>query len=207
MGSDRATFAVRIGFSAAALFLTLAGAALCWSGGVGAAALFATIAGLLALAAGVFNTVWQGSVPLGVAALGMALLAAEFNLRDHLLPYELGGSLLLGLGGVVGSIAYRSFTDALHRQLDDISALNGQLEDKHRAFMAATSDAAASGPPGDGAAFTANIAGQIGSAFPCYYLTAADGKQARQPPPGIGLTGLLLRPGTRGAEGPGRLWR
>jgi GAF domain-containing protein len=205
MSSDRATFAVRIGFSAAALFLTLAGAALCVSGRVGAAALFATIAGLLALAAGVFNTVWQGSVPLGVAALGMALLAAEFNLRDHLLPYELGGILLLGLGGVVGSIAYRSFTDALHRQLDDISALNGQLEDKHRAFMAATSDADASGPPGDVAALTANIAGQIGSAFACYYLTSPDGKQFVPQPPGIGLDRLHPQPVNRMHEGAGQL--
>ena len=205
MGSDRATFAVRIGFSAAALFLTLAGAALCVSGRVGAAALFAAIAGLLALAAGVFNRVWQGSVPLGVAALGMALLAAEFNLRDHLLPYELAGILLLGLGGVVGSIAYRSFTDALHRQLDDISALNGQLEEKHRAFMAATSDADAGSPPGDVAALTANIAGQIGSTFACYYLTSPDGKLFVPQPPGIGLDRLHPQPVNRVHEGAGPL--
>src|SRR3981081_2724069 len=80
MTSDRATFAVRIGFSAATLFLILAGAPLCVSGRVGASALLAAIAGVLALTAGVLNTVWKASIPLGAASLVTALIAAEFNL-------------------------------------------------------------------------------------------------------------------------------
>src|ERR1700680_626124 len=207
MSSDRATLAVRIGFSAAALVLVLAGASLNISGRVGAVAFIAGIAGLLALLAGILNTVWKASIPLGLAALALALFTVQFNLKDRQLPFELAGIRVLGLGGVVGSIAYRSFTDVLHRQSDVIDKLNGQLEEKHRAFMAATSDADSAGPPGDVAALTANIAGQIGSAFACYYLASPDGKQFVPQPPGIGLTGLLLRPGTRGAEGPGRLWR
>src|ERR1700682_2523468 len=99
MTSDRATFAVRIGFSAATLFLILAGASLCVSGRMGATALIAAIAGLLALTAGVLNTVWKASVPLGIAAVGVALLAAQFNLRDYQLPWGLAGILVLGLGG------------------------------------------------------------------------------------------------------------
>jgi GAF domain-containing protein len=205
MTSDRATFAVRIGFSAATLVLILIGASLSVSGRVGAAALLAAIAGLLALTAGVLNTVWKASVPLGVAAVVMALVAAEFNLRDRQLPWELAGILVLGLGGVVGSIAYRSFTDALRRQLDDIDALNLQLEDKHRAFMAATSDADSGGPPGDVAGLTANIAGQIGCAFACYYLVSPDGKQFVPQPPGIGLDRLHPQPVNRLAEGRGPL--
>jgi GAF domain-containing protein len=205
VGSDRATFTVRIGFSTATLFLILAGASLCASGRMGAAALLAAIAGLLALAAGVLNTVWKASIPLGVAALAVALLAAEFNLRDGRLPWELAGILVLGLGGVVGSIAYRSFADALHRQLDDINALNSQLEEKHRAFMAATSDADAAGSPGDVAGLTANIAGQIGSAFACYYLASPDGKQFVPQPPGIGLDRLHPQPVNRMHEGTGPL--
>src|ERR1700730_9470527 len=205
MSSDRATLAVRSGFSAATLVLVLAGASMNNSGRVGALALIAGIAGLLALAAGSLNTVWKASIPLGLAALIGALFAAQFNLKDRQLPWELAGLLLLGLGGVVGSIAYRSFTDVLHRQSEDIGRLNGQLEEKHRAFMAATSDADAGGPPGDVAALTANIAGQIGSAFACYYLTSPDGKQFVPQPPGIGLDRLHPQPVNRMHEGAGQL--
>ncbi len=205
MNSDRATFAVRIGFSAATLVLILAGASLNVSGRVGGAALLAGIAGLLALTAGALNTVWKASVPLGAAALAVALLAAQFNLRDSQLPWELAGILVLGLGGVVGSIAYGSFADALHRQLDDIDRLNGQLDEKHRAFMAATSDADSADPPGDVAALTANIAGQIGCAFACYFLASPDGKQFVPQPPSIGLDRLHPQSVNRTAEGAGPL--
>jgi GAF domain-containing protein len=205
MSSDRATLAVRIGFSAATLVLILAGASLNMSGRVGAVALLAGLAGLLALMAGILNTVWKASIPLGVAALAVALIAAQLNLRDRQLPWSLAGILLLGLGGVVGSIAYRSFTDVLHRQLDDIDRLSGQLEEKHRAFMAATSDADSAGPPGDVAALTANIAGQIGCSFACYFLASPDGKQFVPQPPGIGLDRLHPQSVNRMAEGAGPL--
>ena len=205
MKSDQATLAVRIGFSAATLVLVLAGASLNISGRVGAIALIAGIAGLLALAAGILNTVWKASIPLGAAAIVVALIASQFNLKDRQLPWELAGLLVLGLGGVVGSIAYRSFTDVLHRQSEDIDRLNGQLEEKHRAFMAATSDADSAGPPGDVAALTANIAGQIGCAFACYYLASPDGKQFVPQPPGIGLDRLHPQSVNRMAEGAGPL--
>ena len=205
MSSDRATLAVRIGFSAATLVLILAGASLNNSGRVGALALLAGLAGLLALLAGVLNTVWRASIPLGLAALVVALIAAQFNLKDRQLPWELAGLLVLGLGGVVGSIAYRSFTDVLHRQSKDIDRLNGQLEEKHRAFMAATSDADSGAPPGDVAALTANIAGQIGCTFACYYLASPDGKQFVPQPPGIGLDRLHPQSVNRMAEGAGPL--
>src|SRR3984893_2223538 len=205
MNSERATFAIRIGLSVATLLLILAGASLSVSGKVGATALIASIAGLLALTGGVFNMVWKASVPLAVAALAIALLAAQFNLHDRQLPWELAGILVLGLGGVVASIAYRSFADALHRQLDDSETLGGQLEDKHRVFMAATSDVDSTSAPGDVAALTATIAGQIGCAFACYYLTSPDGKQFVPQPPGIGLDRLHPQPVNRVAVGAGPL--
>jgi GAF domain-containing protein len=194
-----------MGFSAAMLVLILAGASLNEGGRTGAAALLAAIAGLLALTAGVLNMFWKVSIPLGVAAVFVELFAAQFNLKDRQLPWELAGILILGLGGVIGSSAYRSFAGALHRQLDDIDRLNGRLEEKHRAFMAATSDADSLGPPGDVAALTANIAGQIGCAFACYYLASPDGKQFVPQPPGVGLDRLRPQPVNRMAEGAGPL--
>ncbi|HMJ40202.1 MAG TPA: hypothetical protein VK606_11685, partial [Verrucomicrobiae bacterium] len=68
MNSEKTTFAVRIGFSAATAALVLVGASLNMTGRLGAAAFFAVVAGLLAFAAGALNVRWQGSVPLGGTA-------------------------------------------------------------------------------------------------------------------------------------------
>src|SRR5712692_981311 len=135
MNSDRATFALRIALSEATAILILAGATLNVSGRFGQAALLAAIAGLLALLAGALIRVWKAAVPLGLAAVAVSVLTPHFSALD------LGGLVLVGLGGAAGSLAYRSFTDAMRRQLDDMKRLNAQLNEKHRAFMAATSDA------------------------------------------------------------------
>src|SRR5437773_3368119 len=184
MSSDRATFALRIALSAATAILILAGATLNVSGRTGQAALLAAVAGLLALLAGALNRVWKAAVPLAVAAVIVSVLTSQFS------PWDLAGLVLLGLGGVAGSLAYRNFTEAMRRQVDDLKRLNVQLEDKHRAFLAATSDADAAAQPGDVAALTAYIARQIGSAFACYFLASPDGKQFVPQPPGIGLERL-----------------
>jgi len=184
MNSERATFVSRIALSAATAILILAGATLSANGRVGQPALLAAIGGLLALLAGAFNRTWKLAVPLGVAALVGTLITSQFGL------IEIGGLLLLALGGFAGSLAYRSFTEAMRRQLDGMKRLNAQLEEKHRAFLAATSDADSAAPPGDVAALTANIAHQIGSAFACYFLASPDGKQFVPQPPGIGLERL-----------------
>src|SRR6202022_1728028 len=99
MRSDRTTFAVRIGFSAATAATVLVGASLNVTGRSGAAAFFAVVAGLLGLAAGALNTSWQGSIPLGGAALLLTLLSAQFNLRDGTLYVQLAGLVLLVVGG------------------------------------------------------------------------------------------------------------
>jgi len=199
MNSDRATFLTRIALSAATGILILAGATLNANGRVGQPALLAATAGLLALLAGAFNRTWKLAVPLGIAALVGTLLTSQFDLP------ELAGLVLLALGGFAGSLAYRSFTEAMRRQLDDMKKLNAQVEEKHRAFLAATSDADSSAPPGDVAALTANIAHQIGSAFACYFLASPDGKQFVPQPPGIGLERLHPQPVNRVPGGAGPL--
>jgi len=199
MNSERATFVSRIALSAATAILILAGATLSANGRVGQPALLAAIGGLLALLAGAFNRTWKLAVPLGVAALVGTLITSQFGL------IEIGGLLLLALGGFAGSLAYRSFTEAMRRQLDGMTRLNAQLEEKHRAFLAATSDADSAAPPGDVAALTANIAHQIGSAFACYFLASPDGKQFVPQPPGIGLERLHPQPVNRVPGGAGPL--
>jgi GAF domain-containing protein len=184
MSSDRATFAFRIALSAATAILILAGATLNVSGRTGQAALLATFAGLLAVLAGALFRLWKVAAPLGVAAVAVSVLTPEFGFVD------LAGLLLLGFGGAAGSLAYRNFTDAMRRQLDDMKLLNTQLEEKHRAFLAATSDADSAAQPGDVAALTANISNQIGTGFACYFLASPDGKQFVPQPPGIGLERL-----------------
>jgi len=183
MTSDRTTFALRIALSAATAILILAGATLNVSGRTGQAALLAAVACLVALLAGALNQLWKVAVPLGVAAVVVSLLTPPFR------AFDLGGLVLMGLGGFAGSMAYRSFTDAMRLQLDDMKRLNAQLQEKHRAFLAATSDGD-SAQPGDVAALTATIAQQIGSGFACYFLASPDGKQFVPQPPGIGLERL-----------------
>jgi GAF domain-containing protein len=198
MNSDRTRFTLRIALCAATAILILAGATLNVSGRTGQAALLAAVAGMLALFAGVLNRMWKVAVPLGVAAIVLTLFTPPFR------PFDIVGLLLMGLGGLAGSLAYRSFTDALRHQLDDVTRLNAQLEEKHRAFMAATSDADSTSPPGDVAALTSNIAQQIGSGFACYFLASPDGKQFVPQPPGIGLERLHPQAVNRvpGAAGP-----
>ena len=207
MNSERATFAVRLGFSAATAALVLVGASLNVTGRSGAAAFFAVVAGLLAFAAGAFNVHWRGSVPLGVAALLMTVVSAGFDLRDQNLYLQVAGLLLLGLGGFVGSVAYRSFSDAISRHVADLTQVRAQLEHKHRAFIAATSDAEDARRVGDVGVFTANIAQQSGADFACFYASSADRKQFIPQPPGIGLDRLHPLPVTRGAKTVGPLLR
>jgi HD-GYP domain-containing protein (c-di-GMP phosphodiesterase class II) len=199
MNSERATFVTRIALSAATAVLILAGATLNANGRVGQSALLAIVAGLLALVAGALNRSWKVAVPLGIAALVLTIITTQFSLP------EIGGLVLLALGGFAGSLAYRSFTDAMRRQIDDMKSLNTQLGEKHRAFLAATSDADGAAPPGDVAALTANIAHQIGSAFACYFLASPDGKQFVPQPPGIGLERLHPQPVNRVPGGAGPL--
>jgi HD-GYP domain-containing protein (c-di-GMP phosphodiesterase class II) len=202
--SERAIFALRIGFSAAAAALVLVGASLNATGHSGPDAFFAGIAGLLALAAGALNINWQGSVPLGVAALLVMLLSDHFDVRNPGLVLQVAGVLLLGIGGFVGSVAYRSFSRAIGAHAADLEAVRLELLAKERAFMAATADADHAKHPGDVAAF-AIIAREAGADFACYYASSPDGKQFVPQPPGIGLDRLHPMPVQRHAPNGGPL--
>src|SRR5258706_2650260 len=204
MNSEKATFALRIGYSAATAAMVLVGASLNVAGRSGAAAFFAIVAGLLAFASGALNVNWQGSVPLGAAALLVTLVSAGFNLRDQNLYVQLAGVLLLGLGGFVGSIAYRSFSRAINTHAADLEGMRMLLLAKERAFMAATADADHTKNPGDVAAFGI-IAREAGADFACYYASSPDGKQFVPQPPGIGLERLHPMPVRRHAEKAGPL--
>ena len=204
MNSEKAAFALRIGYAAATAAMVLVGASLNVTGRSGASAFFAVVAGLLAFAAGALNVNWQGSVPLGAAALLVMLVSAGFNLRDQNLYVQLSGVLLLGLGGFVGRTAYRSFSRAINTHAADLESLRMQLLAKERAFMAATADADHTKHPGDTAAF-AIIAREAGADFACYYASSPDGKQFVPQSPGIGLDRLHPMPVERHAKSAGQL--
>ena len=198
MISKRSTLLLRIGFSAATAVIALVGASFNVTGRSGTGFLLAVVAGLLAFAAGALNTRWQGSVPLGVGALFLTMVAGGFDLHDSNLTLQLFGIVFLGLGGFVGSIAYRSYGDTEKRQLSEIENLTGQLAAKHRAFVAATSDTDPARPPADISSLAASIAHQAGARFACAYLASADGRQFLPQSPGLGLERLHPLPVNRG---------
>ncbi len=82
------------------------------AGRSGADILVPAIAGLLAAVAGAAYSELTIAGPTAVGALLVALLSVHFNFTDRSLPFELGGLLLLALGGLTGVTAYRSFNDA-----------------------------------------------------------------------------------------------
>ncbi|HXJ48408.1 MAG TPA: GAF domain-containing protein, partial [Candidatus Acidoferrum sp.] len=204
MNSERATFLLRLGYSAATAAMVLVGASLNATGRSGLAAFLGIVAGLLAFGSGALNKAWQGSVPLGVAALLVTLLAAGFDLGDSNLVPQVAGLVLLGLGGFVGSIAYRSFAAVIGSHARELEGVRVQLLAKERAFMAATADADHTKHPGDMAAF-ANIAREAGADFACYYASSPDGKQFVPQPPGIGLDRIHPMPVQRHAAKAGPL--
>src|SRR5579859_5953903 len=104
MRSERATIALRIGFSAAAAVLVLVGASLNSGGRAGGAAIWALVAGGLAFGSGVLYARWKLVLPLGAAALVLTLAIAAFNPVQSDLLIQVGGLVLLAIGGVVGGI-------------------------------------------------------------------------------------------------------
>jgi HD-GYP domain-containing protein (c-di-GMP phosphodiesterase class II) len=202
--NSQQTFVLRAGFSAAAAILVLAGASLNVSGRDGLGAVLAIGAGLFAFTAGAANRVWKVSGPAAAAALVVLLFVIDFDLGDPQLLIELGGLLLIALGGFLGSVAYRSFTGALRRQLGEIEGLATQLEDKHRAFLAATSEV--EGPvTADVGVLTSSIAGQVSADFGCWYLASADGRRFVPQPPGVGVERLRPQPVNRPHDNAGPL--
>src|SRR5260370_26856066 len=141
LNSLRGTFAIRVGFSAAAAVLLLAGASLNVSGRTGEAALLGGVGGVLAIAAGAMNVRWKISAPLGVAALLPAIAAARFDFTDKSLPLDIGGLVVLGLGGDVARLPSNSLTPSPLRQLDEMEALAGEMREKNPLLLPATTEA------------------------------------------------------------------
>jgi len=189
MSSGRAALSFRIGFSAAAAVLLLAGASLNAGGREEGATALAAASGLLAMAAGASFRWWRPAAPLAAAALILAVAIAQFNARQGDLVIQLGGLVLLALGGALGMIAYRSFAGELQRQAGEAARLTAQLGMKHQAFVAATSDMNGT-RPGDTTAITSGIAANVGADFACCYLASADGRRFVPQPPGLGVERL-----------------
>ncbi len=197
MNSIRAFLGFRVGLVAATALLTLVGASLNASGHAGWSTALAGFAGLGALATGVVYRNWRVSVPAGGAALVFTLLIAQFNPKQGDLLLQVVGLAMLGAAGAIGGVAYRNFVETIQRQ-------STELRQKHRAFLAATSDVEST-PLGDLASITANIAQQLGADFACCYLASSDQRQFVPQSPGVGLNGLHLAAVDRRANGSGPL--
>ena len=198
MNSPRGTFALRISFAAATAVLILVGASLNASGRVGWSTAFAGLAGFLALASGVIYRTWRVSVPAAAAAVVFTLLIAQFNPMQGDLLLQVAGLVVIAAGGAIGGNAYRNFSETIQRQSRD-------LQQKERAFLAATSEFDAEARSGDLAALTANIARQLGADFACCYLASSDQRQFVPQPPGVGLDELRPMPVNRHPNGNGPL--
>ena len=197
MSSNRGVFGLRVGTSAASALLVLAGASLNGSGRLGWSTALATLFGVTALAAGVFYRDWRLSVPLAGIAFVMTVVIAQLSSRQGDLIFQLVGLALLGVGGALGGIAYRTFAGTVERQ-------STEIQQKHKAFLAATSEVdAAPDAPDDMAALTAHIARQVGADIGCFYLVSADQRQFLPQAPGIGLDGLHPSVITRHTNGSG----
>src|SRR5205823_14969172 len=98
--SERTTFAMRIGFAAAAAILVLAGASLNVSGRAGAEVIVVAIAGLMALVPGAAIPSWTIAGPTAAGSVLVVLPSGGFHLDHQRLPFQLGGLLVLAPGRV-----------------------------------------------------------------------------------------------------------
>ena len=203
LSSGRGSFAIRVGWSVAAAVLIFAGSSLNEGGRAGSEAVLAGVAGALALAAGLIYSNWRVAIPLAAASLVLTLVIAQFNRIQGDVLMQLAGLIALAAGGVMGGIAYRSFTRVLTDQASDIAGKNAQLEQKHRAFLAATSELDGASF-GDIATFTSTLAREARADLACCYLSSADGRRFVPQPPGVGVDRLRPQavPRPHGNAGP-----
>ena len=183
MSSKWPALGFRAGASAGTALLILFGASLVASGPVGWATLLAALSGLLALAAGFAYTSWRLSIPVAAVAVIFLLVVAQFNREQEDLLMQLLGLVLLGAGGALGGTVYRETMSTIEKQAAD-------LRQKHRAFLAATSEVDGGGSPADLRALTSSIAGRLGADFACLYLSTGDSRQFVPQPPGVGMDRL-----------------
>src|ERR1700738_4890516 len=102
-------------------------------------ALFAG-AGLAILAGASFNIQgYRGETALLAIFAGIAAWAAGLLYRQWKIAVSLG-LLFLALGGVLSSVAYERVTETMRTRVREVEALNEELQEQHRMFLAATED-------------------------------------------------------------------
>ncbi|HET9783089.1 MAG TPA: GAF domain-containing protein [Candidatus Dormibacteraeota bacterium] len=200
MSSKRA---VRLGFAVAGGVLVLAGATLTAAGRDGLGLALGAAAGGLALASGALFHRWRVAAGLGAVSLILALAVGQLSSGMAGLPIEIGGLVLLAVGGVLAAMVYHGYAGEAEKREAEVRALNASLGQKHQAFVAATSDLNGT-RPGDTAAITAAIAASVGADVACCYLLSADGRRFVPQPPGLGVDRLRPQAVNRphGTSGP-----
>ena len=176
----------------------LAGASLNIQGYTGQTALLAILAGTAAWTAGILYRQWQVAVCLGLLAIAFAAIEVHFAPAEFF-GVNTAGLLLLGLGGVLSTLAYARVTAAMRERIHQVESLNVELQEQHRMFLAATEDPTLN--YSDLAALSATTARQLSAEFCAYYLATADGRQFLPQPPGAGFNSGRPQPLLVRAEG------
>lgn len=191
-------FGVRIGLSAGSVVLLLVGASLNGSGRQGWGTLAAILAGLLAVGAGVSYENLRVAGPTAAGALVVTVLSAQLNPHQGDLVLQIAGLILLGTGAAVARHVQRELTETIQRQARD-------LRQKHRAFLAATSEVDRASRSDDLGSLAANVAQQVGADVAWCYLVDAEQRQFVPQAGGVGLDGVRPAAINRGQNGAGPL--
>jgi HD-GYP domain-containing protein (c-di-GMP phosphodiesterase class II) len=175
---------LQLGLFAGAGLAILAGASFNIQGYRGETALLAMLAGTFAWSAGIVWRRWHIAVSLGLAAIALTAVEVHFQTAAFF-GINTAGLLCLGLGGVLSQVAYEHVTEAMRQRLREMEALNNELQDQHRMFLAATEDPALN--YSDLEALSATTMRQVGASFCIYYLSSPDGRQFVPQLPGAGF--------------------
>src|SRR5205085_11701214 len=125
------------------------------------------------------------AVMLGLFALALTAVEVHFSAAAFF-AINTVGLLCLVLGGVLSDVAYTRVSAQMRGRLGEMEALNAQLQDQHRMFLAATEAPAIN--YSDMGALSATTARQLGAEFCIFYLGTADGHQFLPQLPGAGFT-------------------
>jgi len=163
----------------------LAGASFNIQGYRGETALLAILAGVAAWAGGLLYRQWKIGVSLGLLAIAFTAIEVHFAPLAFF-AINTVGLLLLALGGVLSSVAYERVTGTMRTRVKEVEALNEELQEQHRMFLAATEDPSINFS--DLGVLSSTTARQVGAEFCIYYLSTADGRQFVPQLPGSGFS-------------------
>ncbi|HEY8812231.1 MAG TPA: hypothetical protein VIO86_07035, partial [Candidatus Dormibacteraeota bacterium] len=176
---------LQLALFAGAGLAVLAGASFNIQGYRGETALLAILAGVAAWAGGLLFRQWKVAVSLGLLAIAFTAIEVHFAPLAFF-GINTVGLLLLGLGGVLTTLGYERVTEAMRTRVREVEALNEELQEQHRMFLAATEDPGINF--GDLATLSSATARQVGADFCIYYLSTADGRQFVPQLPGSGFS-------------------